>query len=136
MLYEVITKHPVNWCPRCETAIAFAEVEYQERKSKLNYVKFPYAENSEKYLEIATSRPELMAACVGIVVHPEDERYSDVIGKTVKVPLFNQEVKVYPDSDVEKEFGTGVVMVCTFGDKTDVVWVNRHSLEVKSYNFV
>jgi valyl-tRNA synthetase len=124
-------KHPVNWCPRCETAIAFAEVEYQERKSKLNYIKFPYAENSDKYLEIATSRPELMAACVGIVVHPEDERYSDVIGKAVKVPLFNHEVKVFPDFDVEKEFGTGVVMVCTFGDKTDVIWVNRHDLEVK-----
>uniref|UniRef100_A9A6E2 Valine--tRNA ligase n=1 Tax=Methanococcus maripaludis (strain C6 / ATCC BAA-1332) TaxID=444158 RepID=A9A6E2_METM6 len=124
-------KHPVNWCPRCETAIAFAEVEYQERTSKLNYIKFPYAENAEKYLEIATSRPELMAACVGIVVHPEDERYSDVIGKTVRVPLFNQEVTVYPDSDVEQDFGTGVVMVCTFGDKTDVTWVNRHKLEVK-----
>ncbi|MBP2201050.1 valyl-tRNA synthetase [Methanococcus voltae] len=124
-------KHPVNWCPRCETAIAFAEVEYQERTSKLNYVKFPYATNDGKYLEIATSRPELMAACVGIVVHPEDERYSDVVGKTVRVPLFDQEVTVYPDEDVEKDFGTGVVMVCTFGDKTDVTWVNRHSLEVK-----
>lgn len=124
-------KHPVNWCPRCQTAIAFAEVEYKERTSKLNYIKFPYMENEEKYLTIATSRPELMAACVGIVVHPEDERYKDVIGKKVKVPLFNQEVTVYPDEDVEKEFGTGVVMVCTFGDKTDVVWVNRHGLEIK-----
>ena len=64
-------------------------------------------------------------------MHPEDERYSDIIGKTVRVPLFNQEVTVYPDSDVEQEFGTGVVMVCTFGDKTDVTWVNRHKLEVK-----
>ncbi len=124
-------KHPVNWCPRCQTAIAFAEVDYKERTSKLNYIKFPYSEDENKYLEIATSRPELLAACVGIVVHPEDERYKDVVGKTVKVPLFNQEVKVHPDSDVEKEFGTGVVMVCTFGDKTDVVWVNRHGLEIK-----
>ncbi|AEH06325.1 valine--tRNA ligase [Methanothermococcus okinawensis] len=124
-------KHPVNWCPRCQTAIAFAEVDYKDRVSKLNYIKFPYSEDENKFLEIATSRPELLAACVGIVVHPEDERYKDVVGKTVKVPLFNQEVKVYPDKDVEKEFGTGVVMVCTFGDKTDVVWVNRHGLEVK-----
>ncbi|AEF96801.1 valine--tRNA ligase [Methanotorris igneus] len=124
-------KHPVNWCPRCQTAIAFAEVEYKERESKLNYIKFPYADDESKYLTIATTRPELMAACVGIVVHPEDERYKDVIGKKVRVPLFNQEVTVYADEDVEMEFGTGVVMVCTFGDKTDVVWVNRHGLEVK-----
>ena len=123
--------HPVNWCPRCGTAIAFAEVDYISRTSKLNHIKFPYVDDENKYLEIATSRPELLAACVGVVVHPEDERYKDVIGKKVRVPLFNQEVKVYPDEDVEKDFGTGVVMVCTFGDKTDVVWVNRHNLEVK-----
>ena len=124
-------KHPVNWCPRCQTAIAFAEVEYKDRKSYLNHIKFPYAEDENKYLEIATSRPELLAACVGIVVNPEDKRYGEIVGKTVKVPLFNHEVKVYPDKDVEMDFGTGVVMVCTFGDKTDVVWVNRHNLEVK-----
>ncbi|HIP17637.1 MAG TPA: valine--tRNA ligase [Methanothermococcus okinawensis] len=124
-------KHPVNWCPRCQTAIAFAEVDYTERTTNLNYIKFPYSERKDKYLEIATTRPELLAACVGIVVNPEDNRYKDIIGKSVNVPLFGQEVKVYPDRDVEMEFGTGVVMVCTFGDKTDVAWVNRHGLEVK-----
>ncbi len=124
-------KHPVNWCPRCQTAIAFAEVDYINRNSYLNHIKFPYVEDENKYLEIATSRPELMAACVGIVVNSKDERYKDIIGKYVKVPLFNSEVKVYGDNDVEMDFGTGVVMVCTFGDKTDVIWVNRHNLEVK-----
>ena len=122
-------KHPVNWCPRCQTAIAFAEVDYKERTSKLNYIKFPYSEDENKYLEIATSRPELLAACVGIVVHPEDERYKDVVGKTVKVPLFNQEVKVYPDNDVEKEFGTGVVKVTPAHDHNDYEVGKKHNLE-------
>ncbi|GBF36496.1 valine--tRNA ligase [Methanofervidicoccus abyssi] len=124
-------KHPVNWCPRCQTAIAFAEVNYIDRETYLNYIKFPYADDGDKYLTIATTRPELLPACVGIVVNPKDERYRDIIGKSVKVPLFNQEVRVYGDEDVEMDFGTGVVMVCTFGDKTDVRWVNKHGLEVK-----
>jgi len=123
-------KFPVNWCPRCQTAIAFAEVEYKERESKLNYIKFPAADG-EGYLLIATTRPELMAACVAILVHPEDERYKHLIGKEFIVPLFGHKVKLLADEDVEKEFGTGAVMVCTFGDKTDVLWVNRHKLEIK-----
>ena len=123
-------KFPVNWCPRCQTAIAFAEVEYKERESKLNYIKFPAADG-DGHLLIATTRPELMAACVAILVHPEDERYKDLIGKEFIVPLFGHKVKLLADEDVEKEFGTGAVMVCTFGDKTDVLWVNRHKLEIK-----
>ena len=123
-------KFPVNWCPRCQTAIAFAEVEYIERESKLNYIKFPSADG-DGHIMIATTRPELMAACVAILVHPEDERYKDLIGKEFIVPLFGHKVKLLADKDVEKEFGTGAVMVCTFGDKTDVLWVNRHKLEIK-----
>ncbi|WP_456472166.1 valine--tRNA ligase [Methanocaldococcus sp.] len=122
-------KFPVNWCPRCQTAIAFAEVEYIERETYLNYIKFPSAD-SDEYLLIATTRPELMAACVAILVNPEDERYKNIVGKEFIVPLFGQKVKVLADELVEKDFGTGAVMVCTFGDKTDVLWVNKYNLPI------
>jgi len=121
--------HPVNWCPRCETAIAFAEVEYHENETYLNYLEFP-AEDGENGALIATTRPELLSACVAVVVHPEDERYKELAGKRLEVPLFGRSVEVITDKEVDPEFGTGVVMICTFGDKTDVLWVNKHNLDV------
>ncbi|WP_342305684.1 valine--tRNA ligase [Methanolobus sp. ZRKC5] len=121
-LYQ--SEHPVNWCPRCETAIAFAEVEYDSRETKLNYLHFDN-------LEIATSRPELLAACVAVAINPEDERYKGYLDSTVKVPLFGHEVKVIGDKDVDPEFGTGAVMICTFGDKQDVRWWLEHSLPLR-----
>lgn len=130
LIYQGI--HPVNWCPRCETAIAFAEVEYESNETNLNYVRFKglakYGDSEDGIL-IATTRPELMSACVGVVVNPEDERYSDLVGRKVEVPLSGQEVKVIADDEVDPKFGTGAVMVCTFGDKTDVSWVNKHDLD-------
>ncbi|KZX11816.1 valine--tRNA ligase [Methanobrevibacter curvatus] len=147
LIYQGI--HPVNWCPRCETAIAFAEVEYNSNKTYLNYVKFrALAETDDGYgvvktdkddknssnmeggVLIATTRPELMSACVGVVVNPKDERYSDILGKKVEVPLSGQAVEVIADEEVDPNFGTGAVMVCTFGDKTDVTWVNKHNLDI------
>ncbi len=121
--------HPVNWCPRCETAIAFAEVEYQENETFLNYLEFP-ASNDESGVPIATTRPELLAACVAVVVHPDDERYQHLAGQKVKVPLFDREVEIITDQEVDPQFGTGAVMICTFGDKTDVTWVNRYNLDI------
>lgn len=118
------SEHPVNWCPRCETAIAFAEVEYDARDTKLNFLHFDK-------LEIATTRPELLAACVAVAINPEDERYNEHIGQTVKVPLFGHEVKVIGDKDVDPSFGTGVVMICTFGDKQDVRWWVEHDLPLR-----
>jgi valyl-tRNA synthetase len=114
-------EHPVNWCPRCETAIAFAEVEYETRQTKLNFVHFDK-------VDIATTRPELMAACVAVAVNPEDKRYSQYIGQDITVPLFGQKVTLIADEDVEPEFGTGAVMICTFGDKQDVRWWVKYSL--------
>ncbi|MGC9518009.1 MAG: valine--tRNA ligase [Methanomicrobiales archaeon] len=127
LIYQGI--HPVNWCPRCETAIAFAEVEYSENDAYLNYLEFP-SEDGEKGVMIATTRPELLSACVAIVVHPEDDRYQDMAGKKVEVPIFGHKVEIITDREVDPEFGTGAVMICTFGDKTDVSWVNRYDLNI------
>lgn len=127
LIYRAV--HPVNWCPRCETAIAFAEVEYQENETYLNYLEFPDV-SGESGVPIATTRPELLAACVAVVIHPEDERYQHLTGKKVQVPLFNREVEIITDNDVDPAFGTGAVMICTFGDKTDVTWVNRYNLDI------
>ncbi len=127
MIYRDI--HPINWCPRCETAIAFAEVEYKDNTTKLNYVNFP-ATDASGNATIATTRPELLCACVAVVVHPDDERYSSLHGKTVTLPIYEREVKIITDKSVDPEYGTGVVMICTFGDKTDVEWVTRYDLDV------
>lgn len=120
--------HPVNWCPRCGTAIAFAEVEYDSRTASLNYLCF---QAEDGYVEIATSRPELLAACVAVAVNPEDERYCKYVGKSVRVPIFDYDVPVLADSVVDTKFGTGVVMICTFGDKQDVRWWMEHHLPLR-----
>lgn len=121
------SKHPVLWCPNCESAIAKAETDDVERETALNYIEFSC---DGKPLLIATTRPELLHACVAVLVNPEDERYKKLHGKTAVVPLFNREVKILPDSEVDPNFGTGIVMVCTFGDKQDVVWTYRYNLPV------
>ncbi len=130
MIYQ--EEHPVNWCPRCETAIAFAEVEYEDRNASLNYILFKKVdvgtEQEAAYVEIATTRPELLASCVAVAVHPDDERYKDISGKELAVPIFEHPVKVYEDESVDPAFGTGVVMICTFGDRQDVRWWKLHNL--------
>ncbi len=118
------SEHPVNFCTRCETAIAFAEVTYDDRTTLLNFFDFDG-------VEIATSRPELLAACVAVAVHPDDERYAGTAGKTLKVPLFGYSVPVITDGAVDPEFGSGAVMICTFGDKQDVHWWKQHQLDLR-----
>ncbi|MDT8357887.1 MAG: valine--tRNA ligase [Methanomicrobiaceae archaeon] len=118
------SEHPVNFCTRCETAIAFAEVAYEDRETTLNYVLFDG-------IEIATTRPELLAACVAVAVHPEDERYRELSGRTLKVPIFCHQVPVVKDEAVDPSFGSGAVMICTFGDKQDVHWWKKHDLELR-----
>ncbi len=117
-------EHPVYWCPHCHSALAKAELEEAEKEGTLWDLRF---EVEGKPLVVATTRPELLHAVVAVAVHPDDERYKNLIGKTVKTPL-GKEVPLIADKDVDMEFGTGVVMIATFGDKQDVVWMYRHKL--------
>ena len=121
--------HPVNWCPRDETAIADAEVDHIKKEGILHYVRFQL-EGSNEYLLIATSRPEFIPACVAVEVNPKDERYRKYIGRKIAVPLMNREVTIIGEESVDPAFGTGVVQICTYGDKEDVKTVIKHKLPV------
>ncbi|MCX8206035.1 MAG: valine--tRNA ligase [Candidatus Micrarchaeota archaeon] len=119
--------HPTFWCTECVSAIAKSETEDVERDTKLNHLVFTL--ESGEPLIIATTRPEYLHACVAVLVHPDDERYAGIVGGKITTPLGKQ-VPILSDVDVDKEFGTGAVMVCTFGDKQDVIWAYRHNLQI------
>lgn len=121
---------PVNWCPRCGTSIAEAEVEYQERETYLNYIVFKEKDTGRDVL-IATTRPELLCTCQLVAVNPEDEEHRYLVGKTLLTPIFNREVPVVADEKVDPDFGTGVVMICTIGDKDDLEWVHKYNLKIE-----
>ncbi len=121
---------PALWCTKCHTAIAQSELESEEKESTFNYLKF-FIENTNEYVEIATTRPELLCACDCVFVNPKDEKNAYLIGKKVKVPLYDLYVPVLADDKVDMEKGTGVVMCCTFGDQTDTQWFKKYKLELK-----
>jgi len=121
--------HPVNWCPRDETAIADAEVDHIKKEGTLHFIKFPIV-NSEEHLLIATSRPEFIPACVAVKVNPKDVRYSKFVGQKIVVPLSDRQVPIIADDAVDMAFGTGAVQICTYGDKDDVKTVIKHKLSV------
>ena len=120
---------PTLWCPECQTAIAQVELEDKEIESYFNDILFEL-ENGEK-IKIATTRPELLPACVAVFVHPEDGRYKNLIGKKAKVPLMNFYVPIIADRRADPSKGTGVVMCCTFGDQTDMEWWKAYNLPLK-----
>ncbi len=118
---------PNNWCFECGTTIADAEVEYAERKTTLNYLYFP-VEGMEP-IHIATTRPELLCACGAVFVHPDDERYKEYRGKKARVPLFDFEVPIIESPTAQMEFGTGALMVCSYGDQADVMAFRDYGLK-------
>ncbi|MEM2874189.1 MAG: valine--tRNA ligase [Candidatus Nanoarchaeia archaeon] len=124
------SEEPGIWCVQCQTALSQADVEDKETETLLNYIQFTIADSNDK-IQIATTRPELLPACVAIAVNPQDPRYTKLIGKFAIVPIFEQRVKIIADAKVEREFGTGAVIVCTFGDKTDIQWWRVHKLDTK-----
>lgn len=119
---------PVSWCVACQTALAQAEFENIDMTSHFNNIIF---KSGAKDLVIATTRPELIPACVALFHHPDDARYKNLQGKFAQVPLFNYEVPLLADESVDKEKGTGLMMVCTFGDKEDVDKWFRYSLPLR-----
>jgi valyl-tRNA synthetase len=122
------SNRPNNYCTDCGTTIADAEIIYEERNTKLIYMKFKIKESPDEII-IASTRPELLFACQCVMVNPNDKRYEKVIGKTVILPLFNREVKIIAHHSAKPEFGTGAVMVCSYGDKNDVQIFRELGLE-------
>ncbi|GAB4311235.1 valine--tRNA ligase [Pseudothermotoga elfii] len=121
-------KYMVNWCPRCQTVLSDEEVEHIEESAKLYYVKYPFS-GSNEYIVIATTRPETMLGDVAVAVNPEDERYKNISGKTVVLPLMNREIPIITDSYVDPEFGTGAVKITPAHDPNDFDIAKRHSLQ-------
>ncbi|MCI8371250.1 MAG: valine--tRNA ligase [Lachnospiraceae bacterium] len=118
----------INWCPICQTSISDAEVEHEEQAGHFWHIRYPIVGEKERYVEIATTRPETLLGDTAVAVHPEDERYQDIIGKTVKVPFVDREIPVVADSYVDKEFGTGVVKITPAHDPNDFEVGKRHNL--------
>ncbi|ROR27318.1 valyl-tRNA synthetase [Mobilisporobacter senegalensis] len=118
----------INWCPVCHTSISDAEVEHVEQQGHFWHIKYPVV-GSDEFVEIATTRPETMLGDTAVAVHPEDERYTHLIGKMVILPLMNKEIPVVADAYVDKEFGTGVVKITPAHDPNDFEVGKRHNLE-------
>ena len=119
---------PAMWCPECKTGIAQIELKDKEVDSMLNELAF---KAGGEEIIIATTRPELLMACVAIFYNPADSRYKKFKGKKAKVPIFGFEVPIMEDERVKLEFGTGLVMCCTFGDQTDMEWQKAYDLPIK-----
>lgn len=118
----------INWCPDCKTTLSDAEVEHEDQEGSFWHIKYPI-KDSDEFLEIATTRPETMLGDTGIAVHPEDERYTHLVGKTAILPLVGRELIIVADEYVDKEFGTGAVKMTPAHDPNDFEVGKRHNLE-------
>ena len=119
----------VNWCPECKTPISDIEVEYEEQKSNLWHIRYKI-ENSDDYVVVATTRPETMLGDTAVAVNPNDDRYKDIVGKRVFLPIVNKYIPVVADRYVDMEFGTGVVKITPAHDPNDFKVGKRHDLEI------
>lgn len=118
----------INWDPKAQTALSDIEVDHEDINGAFYHMKYPLADGSGDYLEIATTRPETMLGDTAVAVHPEDERYQKYIGKTIMLPLMNREIPIIADDYVDREFGTGVVKITPAHDPNDFEIGNRHDL--------
>ena len=118
----------INWCPKCTTALSDAEVEYEEKPGKLWNIRYP-VKDSDEYVVVATTRPETMLGDTGVAVHPDDERYTHLVGKTCILPLVGREIPIVADEYVERDFGTGCVKMTPCHDPNDFEVGKRHGLE-------
>ena len=119
----------INWCPKCMTSISDAEVEYEEEAGHLWHIRYKTPDGKDEII-VATTRPETMLGDTAVAVHPDDERYTHLIGKTVVLPIMNKEIPIVADEYVEKEFGTGAVKITPAHDPNDFEVGLRHNLEV------
>lgn len=122
-------KRMVNWCPHCRTTISDAEVEYEDQAGHFWHLRYPFKDGSG-YVELATTRPETMLGDTAVAVNPNDERYKDIIGKTLILPIVHREIPVVADEYVDVEFGTGVVKITPAHDPNDYEVGLRHHLEI------
>ena len=122
-------KRMINWCPYCNTSISDAEVEYEEEPTHLWHIRYK-VKDEDRYIVVATTRPETMLGDTGVAVHPDDERYKDLVGKTVILPIMNKEIPIIADPFVEKEFGTGAVKLTPAHDPNDYQAALTHNLEI------
>lgn len=118
----------INWCPDCKTSISDAEVDHEDTHSKIWYLRYPIVGEEDKYVTVATTRPETILGDLAVAVNPEDERFTDLVGKKVILPLVNKEIPVIADEYVDKEFGTGVVKITPSHDANDFEVGQRHNL--------
>ncbi len=122
-------KFPTHFCVNCETSVAKAEVGYHEELGKLWYLKLPIVGREGEYITIATTRPEYMEACVGVFIHPNDDRYYHLSAAEVEIPMTDRTVRIEMDRNVDMNFGTGIVYCCTYGDELDIKWKINYDLD-------
>jgi len=123
-------KRMINWCPGCNSSISDAEVEYEEEPTHLWHIRYKVSGTDDRYIIVATTRPETMLGDTAVAVHPSDERYQDLIGKTCILPIMNKEIPIIADRFVEKEFGTGCVKITPAHDPNDYQAGLTHNLEI------
>jgi len=119
----------INWCPRCQTALADEEAPHHDLQANLYYLKYPLKDTPDKFITVATTRPETMLGDTAVAVNPKDSRYKKLIGKSLVLPLANREIKIIADPMVDKKFGTGAVKVTPAHDPNDYAMGKKHNLE-------